>query len=67
MPTPTGKTKPKSIHDLSPKGGRDFDKADRNKMKIFGDTPDPRLKGRVYTPGMAEAAKRLRKKKGSGV
>lgn len=50
-----------------PKAARQFDKADRSKMKIYGDVPDNRPKGRVYTPELMDATKRLRKKKGVGI
>lgn len=50
-----------------PKAARNFDKADRSKMKIYGDIPDSRPKGRAYTPEMLDAAKRLRSKKGVGI
>lgn len=47
----------------TPKGARQFDKGDRDKMKIYGDIPDPRPRGRVYTPELLGAAKKLRTKK----
>lgn len=49
------------------KAARQFDKGDRDKMKIYGDIPDPRPRGRVYTPEMLSAEKRLRGKKGYGI
>ena len=42
----------------TPKGARQFDKGDRDKMKIYGDIPDPRPRGRVYTPELLGAAKK---------
>ena len=49
------------------KADKNYEMADRNKMKIYGDIPDPRPRGRVYTPEMLGAEKRLRRKKGYGI
>lgn len=49
------------------KADKNYEMADRNKMKIYGDIPDPRPRGRVYTPEMLSAEKRLRGKKGYGI
>lgn len=50
-----------------PKAARQFDKGDNDRMKIYGDMPDDRPKGRVYTQEMVDTAKRLRKKRGVGI
>jgi len=50
---------------LSPKGEKGFAKAERNKMKVYGDVPDSRPKGRVMTPEGAAALKKLRARKGT--
>jgi len=61
MPKPT--PSPKGFK-LSPKGEKGFAKAERNKMKVYGDVPDLRPKGRVMTPEGAAALKKLRARKG---
>jgi len=58
---PTKKTPTKkSMYDLSPEGKKGFDKADRNKMKNYGDTPDPRPRTRVVTPDTLGTIKSLK-------
>jgi hypothetical protein len=62
MASPRSKLKEKkTIHSLNKKGAKNFDKADNNKMKNFGDTPDSRPKGRALTPQLLESLKRLNK------
>ena len=51
-------TKKKPLHDLSNKGARNFEKADRNKMKTYGDEFDSRPRGRVVSPDLLIAKKR---------
>ena len=61
MPTTGKKPKAKSQFDLSKKGAKNFDKADRNKMKNYGDTPDPRPRSRVVIPDTLGTIKNLKK------
>jgi len=50
----------KSMYDLSKKGAKDFDKADRNKMKNYGDIPDPRPRSRVVIPDTLDTIKSMK-------
>lgn len=58
------KIKPKKlVTDLSKKDRQKLKSAERNKMKVYGDIPDERPKGRVLTPKLLEALKRAKKGK----